>query len=356
MKKGTGVVRFVLVFAVVALNYLWRKQGQLKSVEIGSDAATSSNENSNTRTQKVRIQHPYLNLLKTETKDWKVFDASSTVPLFHDRGYECRWSKYRSQYSGKAAEMCLHQGAELISDQIEKKGHWNDCFSVSRQYHASFYNNHTKFVPLHLEIGANIGSCTMELLLSNPDVHVVAFEPFPKNLFSLSSTLLRNPSLHQRVTIFPIALGSERKDIQMITEASTNMGTARLYAEPGKKPATRIGVNEPESIHVERLDEILTIPKEIVVPFLKMDAQGSECSIVEGMRPLFPRIARLITEVDLALLADFKNCSASILLQQLRTEGMDLYRYFNSGGLGQVEETKNSNVVGIRPEYVHKTA
>lgn len=357
VEKRRGFVRLALVAACIVLHLCWQSQTKTLKEADENDKSEQTKTKSGAAVEGSPRQHPYLTLLKTKTKDWQAFDSSSTVPLFNDRGYNCTWGKYQSQYSQKTADMCLHSEKELISRYIRNKGHWDDCFSVSRQYHQSYYNNHTQFVPVHLEIGANIGSCTMELLLANPDVHIVAFEPFPKNLFCLSSTLLRNPSLQKRVTIFPVALGSERTEIDMVVEdGPKNMGSARLYSEPGQRPETKTN-DAPERIHVERLDEILAVPQDRVIPFAKMDTQGSECSVLEGMKPsLLPHIARLITEIDVHLLSQFKNCSSSILLGTLRNQGMKLYRYHGVGGAlnPRVDETKNSNVVAIQPKFLHK--
>ena len=65
-----------------------------------------------------------------------------------------------------------------------------------------------------LELGGNIGACTIEMLMRT-SASLLVFEPNPQNLFHLTSTLrtleLERPQLGvaDRVVVFPIGIGNE---------------------------------------------------------------------------------------------------------------------------------------------------
>lgn len=307
---------------------------------------------------------PSLRFLKTESPGWSVFNSTSTMPLYHDRGFKCRWERYESERNpGKSAEMCVHTSLDLISERIAKTGHWRDCLSVSRQYHASMRATRKKrskeSTLYHLEIGANIGACVVELLLSNDHVHIVAFEPFPKNVFCLTSTLLRNADFVRRVTVYPVALGSTPGSMQIAMQQRQNLGSVRIYTDKADLVrqqhlfARRYPVDgKVETIAVERLDDLLatTHQDSVVVPFAKLDAQGYECAILDGMPNLLSSIPRIINEVELESLSSYPNCSGQLLFERLRKVGMTLYWYRESGRLHPLpDEEQNINVVGVRP-------
>ena len=60
---------------------------------------------------------------------------------------------------------------------------------------------------LFVDVGANIGACTMQVLMAFPKVKVVAFEPQHENLIRLTSTLSKLPPQHRkRIVVYPIGL------------------------------------------------------------------------------------------------------------------------------------------------------
>jgi len=133
---------------------------------------------------------------------------------------------------------------------------------------------------IYLEIGANIGSCVVEMLLST-DAKVIAFEPHPKNLFVLLNTIAAmEESYQERVVIVPVALGG-KSSTEIIYAAKGNMGNSvvgKIIKDNRKQQFEEV---DQHKIHVERLDSIIS--PDVNVAFGKMDAQGFECNIVSGM-------------------------------------------------------------------------
>jgi FkbM family methyltransferase len=249
-------------------------------------------------------------------------------------------------------KVCLHPQGDLISDKISGKGYWDDCLSVPRQY---FANNESRSHGLHIEIGANIGSCIFELLLSDSVVEILAFEPHPRNLFALTSSLKNNPDLGRRVTVFPVALGTV--DDQKVTMGieiprtsnpiAVNMGTNFvLQDEHSSKTHPKVPRVE---VPMERLDTILNEYFHFQIPsirFMKVDAQGFECNILNGSLPtIMPD--RLIFEVEGSML-ERAGCSKKGLLSRVG-QYYELYRYRASGALDKtgLDNDENINAVGV---------
>jgi FkbM family methyltransferase len=202
---------------------------------------------------------------------------------------------------------------------------------------------------VHIEIGANIGSCIWELLQSDQEAQVFAFEPHPRNLFALTSTLKANPEYGKRVTLFPVALGAELGTVELALEAMPNMegrinyggsfvfGSLAGDAAPvGTGTVVEHRVRR-ELVPVERLDQVLNRFSTLQhVRLAKLDAQGFECNILDGMLPrMLPY--RIVTELEPRSLQR-AGCSWQGMLQRL-TEYYKVYRYRQSGKLDPLPRT-----------------
>jgi len=76
---------------------------------------------------------------------------------------------------------------------------------------------------VYVEIGANIGSCVMEMLLST-NASIVAFEPHPRNLYNLKKTVsLLDETYQNRLALFPVGPGNASMT-STIYSGSDNLG------------------------------------------------------------------------------------------------------------------------------------
>lgn len=186
----------------------------------------------------------------------------------------CDFVPFKST-TGNSAKMCVHTISDIVSNSIRKYKRWGDCDPLPARWNASKTGAKNE---VYVEIGANIGSCVMEMLMST-DANIVAFEPTPRNYQVLSRSIyLLGPEYQQRVALFPIALGSESVKSQVFS-AEGNMGNS-VVGKPIKDFGNQT-VNEPVDIYIERIDSILS--HNISVPLMKLDAQGFECQILDGM-------------------------------------------------------------------------
>ena len=126
-----------------------------------------------------------------------------------------------------------------------------------------------------LEVGANIGYYALIALQHlGPSGSIVALEPSPVNLRSLSENLRLN-EVDDRVKVFPYAAGRKPGVLPFFMMPRRNMSTLIMSDE----------YNTPEAvIDVELLaiDELLK-EENIKVDYLRMDVEGFEGEVVEGM-------------------------------------------------------------------------
>jgi FkbM family methyltransferase len=114
---------------------------------------------------------------------------------------------------------------------------------------------------------------------------IVAFEPDPRNFAQVTTTLMVMDCVHRnRVSLFPLALGSSRGNGTM-NAAVDNRGNAVVnqIGKDKKKPNQHI--LEPIPITIETLDSIFAGVnlEDLSVPLMKMNVQGFECYVVDGM-------------------------------------------------------------------------
>jgi FkbM family methyltransferase len=79
--------------------------------------------------------------------------------------------------------------------------------------------------PLALDVGANIGSCTMLMLAAG--LRVAAFEPTEDNLAHLIETARRNPAIAGvgRLLVLPFGLASRERQLPIFSQAG-NLGNS----------------------------------------------------------------------------------------------------------------------------------
>jgi len=131
-----------------------------------------------------------------------------------------------------------------------------------------------------IDVGANIGYFTVQLAdLAGSEGRVYAFEPDPRNFRLLMRTVERNRWSH--VTAYQQAVSNQSGEMDLYLTRSWASNTLR----PQRRiPATRV--------EVVSLDEAL--PEIEDVRFVKIDVDGSEARVIEGMAGMIRRSPRLV--------------------------------------------------------------
>lgn len=142
------------------------------------------------------------------------------------------------------------------------------------------------------DVGANIGYYTAKFAdATGPQGHVFAFEPFPATVARLRDAV----SSYANVTILPKALGSRCERVVMEGGQDELRATSRiLAADEGAGIA----------VEVQTGDDVLTTAKISAPSILKIDTEGFELDVLEGMSELLtnPVLRAIYIEVHFALL------------------------------------------------------
>ncbi len=271
---------------------------------------------------------------------WKMINFLGPQILFGGLD-NCDYVSFTST-TGNSAKMCVHIIRDFVSNHIRGQKRWNDCDPLPELWNASKTGATNE---VYVEIGANIGSCVMEMLMST-DANIVAFEPTPKNYELLSRTIhLLGPEYQRRVALFPIALGSESVKSQVYS-GEGNFGNS-VIGKPIKDFESQ-QMKEPVDIFVERIDSVLS--DNVSIPLMKLDAQGFECQILDGMSPV---IAANINQIKFEIAQKWlvqQGCTN--LLPRLRNLGFVI-----TGTTGKVIDSNSLNSLncGVCDAYATKT-
>lgn len=206
----------------------------------------------------------------------KSWQRKSFQEQIQDSKFSCDWTTFNST-TGKTTEFCTHPFRDIVSARIRNKHRWYDCDALPKLWNEKSIDENS----LYLEIGANIGSCVVEMLLST-NANIIAFEPHPMNQFNLMSTLSRMPEEYQkRLVLFPIGLGDQTMKSR-IYSGHNNLGNSNIGTFV-KDAESQVAKEEFQfDVYVKRLNDVLDLDN-VNVPLLKLDSQGFECKILEGM-------------------------------------------------------------------------
>jgi FkbM family methyltransferase len=125
------------------------------------------------------------------------------------------------------------------------------------------------------DVGANIGHHT--LFMSRHADHVFSFEPFSVVRNEMIRKL--NHARVDNVTIFPVALGDHTETGTFHPPTGANQGTGTLGSNLPDNVST-----ETISVEVVRGDDFFAAKKLPPMTLLKMDVEGYEARVLEGLR------------------------------------------------------------------------
>ncbi|KAL7449381.1 hypothetical protein ACHAWC_001444 [Mediolabrus comicus] len=302
----------VITFATGLINLLSSDKIN-KDIEGGNAGTTTSNKISD----KIDLD-PILakSLKRTSGEGWTI-NPEIYSDAAKKQNYDCKWIEFEST-TGKRAEFCGHTVPDGVTGTIEREKRFHHCNPLPK-----FWEDAPKTESsIYVEIGANIGSCVMEMLLST-DAKIIAFEPHPRNLFSVQKSISKlDKSYQDRVVIVPVALGEESAE-SVIFAAEGNMGNSNVGMIVRDNGKQQFREEEQHKIRVERLDSILDATSSLLhVSFMKLDAQGFECHIVNGMsQELANKIHKIKFEVSLNHL---RNQKCTDLLTRFRSRGFSI--------------------------------
>jgi FkbM family methyltransferase len=308
---------------------------------------------------------------KASGAGWEVWDRRSVLHPELGRESPCDWAEYHA--IGRPAGLppvfaCVYpEGQDTwVSGLIRKEGQWVNCNTLTEKLLLAGRddNNNNKGAGLvFMDIGANIGACVLQILATT-EAKVIAFEPSPRNLFRITSSLLNLPQhMKDRVTLFPVALGSEPATASLLANP-TNAGNTQVVPEADatdrdENAAVSGATIATRNIPVERMDDLLS--KDVTVDLIKMDVQGFECFVLAGMGNVLANTRAIFFEVEEEMLGRFPggggggggaaasetSCSGARLVRQIQRAGFRVSGG-NGGSVQDLSSSSDANLTGVK--------
>lgn len=138
--------------------------------------------------------------------------------------------------------------------------------------------------PVFADIGANIGLHSLAVKEKFPDTPVIAFDPSPFSWSYLEITIRENPI--EGMQLIPIALGNKEGSVDFYTWGENSSGDS--LQNTGRQPGTPFSVIK---VPLRRFDDI---PESRDATVIKMDCEGAEFFILQGMNDTISRNRPLI--------------------------------------------------------------
>jgi FkbM family methyltransferase len=224
--------------------------------------------------------------------------------------------------------MCTYkrQFDVYVSGMIQGRGRWEECdilvnlwkeanarIDARRQHH----DDDEEKTRIYLDVGGNIGSCVMEMLMST-DANIVVLEPHPHNLAQLTTTLMaQTEDNRNRVRVVPVGAGNTTEQFPMHI-ATDNRGNSVMNVQIKDTPSQNF--LDPTTVYVERIDDIIDASK-VIIPLVKMDIQGFECRALDGMPVLLSNAIDTFTGEMADNFLRPQGCSAQGMKQRLEQHG-----------------------------------
>jgi FkbM family methyltransferase len=253
---------------------------------------------------------------------WKLVDWSDPISPEEEAKFSCEMSEFRPRSSGKTAEICLHTSDDLVSRLIKRDKCWGECVGLPGMWTEAASNDKMQGDnSLYVDVGGNIGSCVLEMLLST-EAKIAVFEPHPMNVYNMKKTISKLGKEYQdRVLLFPVGLG-DAQSRSTVFGTRENMGNSQIGATVKDWETQEFAEHLQFDVFVERMDSLLDATKVDNIRLLKLDCQGFECKAVGGMSSLKDKIQILKFEYSVPHL-NVQNCTD--LVPKVKELGLDVF-------------------------------
>lgn len=137
--------------------------------------------------------------------------------------------------------------------------------------------------PWIVDAGANIGIASTWFLLLHPDARIIAVEPVSENLALLRANLGADAG----VTVVKAALGEREGMVAMVMADS-----------PAEHVMAARGPDEAgEPVSCRRLDALMAEHRMPRIDLLKLDVEGSELAVLQGLGARIGDVGAIVAEV-----------------------------------------------------------
>jgi len=184
-----------------------------------------------------------------------------------------------ARYSPQVHAITFRYAGREVPVKLRENG--TDIIIFEDVFHTGCYAIHSEEAPRCLvDAGGNIGLASLYFSLRYPGVKLATFEPVEHEL------------CRQNIgQVMPMALGKETGELNILVDPE-NSGGHRLELYDSDPSLKRIRVK------IERLDALIDAGDIMAPDWLKVDAEGAECDIVEGLGRYLNGLQVLIAEIQ----------------------------------------------------------
>ncbi|CAE8590731.1 unnamed protein product [Polarella glacialis] len=173
-----------------------------------------------------------------------------------------------------AFALCVRKEFNTVDTELRVRGNWATCLELAHL--AEQLGSPGCRV---LDVGANIGACT--LLLAKLGYRVDAFEPLPRNLELLGASLRLNAVPPEAVKLHAVALG-DRSGTGSILEGRGNAGMTVVTPMANPPCDSRsFTCGRLQEASMARLDDIWS-SEDGPICLAKLDVEGNELRVLRG--------------------------------------------------------------------------
>jgi FkbM family methyltransferase len=165
----------------------------------------------------------------------------------------------------------------------------SDVFTLMEIFYEGQYEHRVTVParPMIVDAGANVGIATLWLLGRYPDATIHAFEPGSGN----HRLLARNLEPYPRVFAYRSALGSRDGEVDLTLSQHGAMHSTSVTAE------ARIAGARTERVRCRTLAGFMAEHAIEKIDFLKLDVEGAELEVVEGLGDRIADVRAIVGEV-----------------------------------------------------------
>jgi FkbM family methyltransferase len=278
---------------------------------------------------------------------WQLVDWSNPLSPNDESLFSCNMTTFVAAKSGKQSQICVHTWGETVTEFILKDKRWRDCNALPDLWTADGMEDDDS---LYVDIGANIGSCVMEMLLSTK-AKIIAFEPHPMNVYNIKKTVSQLGKEYQdRLLLFPVGLGNVQNN-NTIFSGHDNMGNSQIGTAVKDWHVQEFKEHLQFKVFVERMDSLLDVTKIDNIRFIKMDCQGFECNAVDGMKAFVNKIQYMKFEYARKFL-NAQGCRDPV--SRVQKLGLNVFYYDENLGPMSGQEYAHDNIPWTDFELIAK--
>jgi FkbM family methyltransferase len=172
--------------------------------------------------------------------------------------------------------------------------------------------------PVVMDVGANIGLVSLDMLAAVPGARIFAFEPGPHQC-QLFRTTIRENGLEQRIELSEVALG-DREGSATFAVHATEHASGDGFFDTGRAGATRT-----IEVGVRTVDGWWIDAGRPAVRLLKIDTEGAELMVLRGGEGMIAHCRPLLfLEINAVNLRPYPY-DASDILDWLQSHGYVLH-------------------------------